>query len=33
MTDEMTAEQAAEWVNKLMESYLTRASKVHSSPM
>jgi len=32
MPDEMTPEQAAEWVKKLMESYLTRASEVHFKP-
>src|SRR5258708_7561808 len=32
MTDEMTPEQAGEWVKKLMESYLTRASEVHFKP-
>jgi len=32
MTDEMTPEQGAEWVKKLMESYLTWASKVHFQP-
>jgi hypothetical protein len=28
----MTPEQAAEWVHKLMETYLTRASEVHFKP-
>lgn len=32
MTDEMTPEQGAEWVKKLMESYLTWASKLHFQP-
>ena len=32
MTEEMTPEQGAEWVKKLMESYLTWASKVHFQP-
>jgi len=32
MADEMTPEQAAEWVKKLMESYLTKASEVHFKP-
>jgi hypothetical protein len=32
MTDEMSLEQAAEWIRKLMESYLKKASELHFRP-